>query len=190
MTSGGNSRHDSAGRSIDEKASRSRFVDDRTRIHIELDAPHQADAAHVDNRCVMIGQRAESRLQMLADARDMGEQATLDELINKVESCAARQQVAAVGAAVIAKRNSPGNVLVDECRTDRHTRTEGFTDGHQLRLEAERVKVERISGPSQAALDFVGNEQRATFSHTLRSRPEQTTWKSGECHVRPEWAPG
>ena len=53
--------------------------------------------------------------------------------------------VAAVRAAVIAGRNRAGDIL-DQCGPDRNTRAEGFTDGDELRLEAQRLKVERISG--------------------------------------------
>ena len=34
-------------------------------------------------------------------------------------------------------------------------------DRDQVRLEAQRAEVERLSGPSEAALDFVGDEQRS-----------------------------
>ena len=53
-----------------------------------------------------------------------------------------------------------------ERRADRNAAAKRFAHRDQVRLEAQRAEVERLSGASEAALDFVGNEQRARSSRT------------------------
>ena len=94
------------------------------------------------------------------------------ELLEKHERRAARQQVAAVGAAVVAKGRRLRHPLAEERGGDRHARAERLADGHQVRLEPERLRVERTAGPSEPALDLVGDEERARPAARLgRPRP-------------------
>ena len=103
-----------------------------------------------------------------ADASDVREQPAADELVEHAERGAAGEQVAAVGGAVIAERNRVGDLLADERRADRHAAAERLADRHQVRLQAERREVERVAGPAEAALYFVGDEQRAGLARTPR----------------------
>ena len=62
---------------------------------------------------------------------------------------------------MIAERDRVGDLLADQRGADRHAAAERLADRHQVRLQAERLEVERIAGAAEAALHFVGDEQRA-----------------------------
>ena len=62
---------------------------------------------------------------------------------------------------MIAERDRVRDLLTDERRADRHAAAERLADRDEVRLDAERGEVERIAGAAEAALHFVGDEQRA-----------------------------
>ena len=83
------------------------------------------------------------------------------ELCQHIESGPCRQQVAAIGGAVVAGENLRRDVFADERRADRNTRSDGLADGHQVGRPAERLVVKRVASAAEATLDFVGDQQRA-----------------------------
>ncbi len=62
---------------------------------------------------------------------------------------------------MVAKRRGFRDALAEERRRDRHAGAERLANGHQIGLEAEHLRVERPPGASEAALDLVGDEERA-----------------------------
>ena len=95
-------------------------------------------------------------------------QPAADQLVEEAQRRAAGEQVAAVGAAVIAERDRVRDLLADERRADRHAAAERLAERDQVRLQAERREVERVAGAAEAALHFVGDEQRAGRRRTPR----------------------
>src|SRR6185503_132991 len=92
------------------------------------------------------------------------------ELVEKHLRGTARQQVSAVRAAVVAERRRIGDTLREERRPDGHATAERLAGGDDVRLQPERRGVERHSGPAEAALYFVGDEERAAALARLRNR--------------------
>ena len=105
MTSGGSSRTTvSAVRlTITPRSSAGRHH--RRRVARQLDAPHQAGAADFLDDRVPRRHRAQPPLEVPADAADVREQPAADQLVEDAQRRAAGEQIAAVGAAVIAVRN-------------------------------------------------------------------------------------
>ena len=62
---------------------------------------------------------------------------------------------------MVAGEDLAGDAVGDQRRTDGHARTDGLPDRHQIRVPAERLIVERVSGAAEAALNLVGDEERA-----------------------------
>ena len=108
------------------------------------------------------GHRLEPLFDVTPDPADVREQSAVDQLVEHAERRAARQQVAAVGAAVIAER-------------DRRRATSSLTSAAPIGtpppsalptdmrcgFRPMRREVERIAGAAEAALHFVGDQQRA-----------------------------
>jgi hypothetical protein len=85
-----------------------------------------------------------------------------NELIQKYERGTAGEQVAAIRAAVDRQRKSSARTsFAENRRSHGHAAAKRFPDRAQVRLEAERRKVEWIPGAAQPALNFIGNDQRA-----------------------------
>src|SRR6185436_6851797 len=103
----------------------------------------------------------QARLEHHADALDVVHHAALDELREKRQRRAAREQVAAVRAAVVAVRNRLRDLFADERRANRDAGAERLAERDDVRLEAERLEVERHARAAKAALDFVADQQRA-----------------------------
>ena len=73
-------------------------------------------------------------------------------------------------------RDRPGCAAAATCsdeqrRADRHAGAERLAERHQVRLQAERGRVERPPGAAEAALHFVGDEQRAGAAARRRRSP-------------------
>src|SRR5256885_12458727 len=107
---------------------------------------------------------------MPSHATDMREEPAADELIEKTERRAAGEQVATVRAAVVAERDRLRDLIAHERRAHRHATAEGFADRDEMRLQPQRREVEGITGAAEAALHFIGDEQRARLRARLSDR--------------------
>ena len=105
-------------------------------------------------------ERAQSPLEVGAGGLHVVDEAA-HQLIEDERRGARPEQVAAVGAAMIAGDTACGDAFRHERRADRHTAAERLADGDQVRPQAERLRIERIAGAAQAGLHFVGNVERA-----------------------------
>ena len=191
MTSGGSNRTTVSAVRLTITPLRQRRRHDRRRVARQLEPPHQAgaadflheracDDASACSRCSKCGADA---LDVLADSRRR------PDLVEDAERRAAGEQVAAVGAAVIAERDGVGDLLADQRRADRHAAAERLADGDQMRLEAERREVERMSGAAEAALDFVGDEERAGLRARFVDRRGERRRQRPDRRLRPAPAP-
>ncbi len=131
--------HDRVRRAIHQQPEVERRSDDRQRRPIEIEAPDEPGAAHFADHRVPRGDGAQPALEVRADRGDVRDEVAIDELLEKHQRGAAREQVAAVGAAVIAERRRLRHPLAEERGGDRHARAERLADGHQVRLEPERL---------------------------------------------------
>src|SRR4051794_33558884 len=107
--------------------------------------------------------RLEPLLEARPDALDVLGDAVVEDLGEHAQRRAAREQVAAIGRAVVAEGQRVRDLLADECRTDRDAAAERLADRHQMRLEAERLEIKWVAGAAEAALDLVGDEQGTGF---------------------------
>ena len=71
---------------------------------------------------------------------------------------------------MVAKRRGFRDTLAEECRRDRHASAERLANGHQIGFEAKYSRVEGPPGASEAALDLVGDEERACARARLFDR--------------------
>ena len=101
----------------------------------------------------------------------------LDQFVDEDNRRAARQQVAAVCAAVIAGLHVRGDLFRHQRRTDRHAGAQRLAECHQVRLQAKRGRVKRTPGPAETALDFVCDEERPGAAARLRNRVCGGTWQ-------------
>ena len=83
------------------------------------------------------------------------------QLVEKHLRRPAREQVAAVGAAVIAERRGVGHALREQRRAHRHAAAERLSGANHVRLQTQLRRVEGHTRAAEAALHFVGDEQRA-----------------------------
>ena len=103
------------------------------------------------------------------NAADVRHQAAF-ELVEKHQRRAARQQIAAVGASVIAECGRCGDPLGEERRRNRNACTQRFADRHQIRLQPDLWRAKCAPCPAQAALDLVGDHQRAGRTARIHNR--------------------
>ena len=126
------------------------------------------------------GHLSKRLLEICAGAGDVTDHVAVDQLLEEHQRRAAGEQVAAVGAAVVAERCRRGDSLTELRRPDRHAGAERLAERHQVRLQAKRRRVERAARSAEAGLDLVGNQQRAgagagprnRVRHRLRERPD------------------
>src|SRR5437867_3440904 len=90
----------------------------------------------------------QSLFEIASYATDVRNQTAADELIEEVQRGAAGQQIAAVGATVVAERDLCGHFLTDERGADRHAGSERLADGDKMRPHTEHAEIERISRPA------------------------------------------
>ena len=133
--------HDRFGRAVDDDAARQRRRHDR-RCIASQSRPQISPAPRTSliTGCLArpsLRRRCSRWRPTRPTARD---QAAADQFVQEAKRRAAGQQVAAVGAAVIAERNRVGDVLADERRADRHAAAERLADRDQMRLQAERAR--------------------------------------------------
>ena len=125
-------------------------------------SPHISPAPRtVPDRPAVAPPSPEARAPGARPLRRRAPSARSRQLLEEHQRGAAGQQVAAVGAAVIAGRRRRRDAVGEHRRADRHAGPERLADRHQIRLQAERAGVERPARPPEAALHFVGDEQRA-----------------------------
>ena len=98
------------------------------------------------------------------------EQSAPDQLVEHAQRGTARQQVAAVRAAMVAEGDRVRDLFADEGGADRHAAAERLADRHQMRLEADGGEVERIARSPEPALHFIRDEQRAGAGARVRDR--------------------
>ena len=135
-----------------------------TRSH-ELDADHQALAAHVADERVLLLQRRECRHQVCADRRGVGDQLLLQQLDRRCRR-GAGDGIAAERAGVRAGR--PRHHLGARAGdTERQPRRDPFGDGDDVGLQAEVLRGEHPAGPAHAGLHFVDDEQDAVLRRQL-----------------------
>ena len=106
--------------------------------------------------------RLQAALEMRADGRDVRQQVALEQLIHEIQPGAAGQQVAAVGAAVIAGRHRLRRSTRAAARRQSGCRRQApcrsRSDRDPGRGPSSRTRMPRAA---EAALHFVGDDQRA-----------------------------
>src|SRR5436309_6460527 len=116
--------YDRFGRSVDDDALRERGRDDRRRITRQFESPNQAAAPHLVDERVSRGDRFQSLLEVSANATDARQESAADQLVEKTKRGTAGEQIPAVRAAVIAKRNGRRDILADQRSGDRYAAAE------------------------------------------------------------------
>src|SRR5687767_4733412 len=106
------------------------------------------------------GKRAQPPLEVRAGGPDVIDQAP-HQLIEDKRCRARAQQVATVGAAVIAGRYRLRDALRNERRTNRNAAAKRLPDRHQVGMKPECLRVKRVTGPAESRLYFVGDVERA-----------------------------
>ena len=107
--------------------------------------PHiSAGAADLANDRVAFARARRGRRRIGADRPHVLHEAACRQRLEKHQRRAARQQVAAVRAAVIAGRDGGRDPLAEQRRADRHAGAEGLADGDQVGRQAEALVPERV----------------------------------------------
>ena len=82
-------------------------------------------------------QRAQPSLEVRADGLHVLDQAVIHQLLEEERRGPRGEQVAAIGAAVIAGRNRACDAFRDQRRAHGHARAQRLADRDQIRLPAE-----------------------------------------------------
>ena len=128
----------------------------------ELDAPHQSGAANFRHGARVRGrQLAEPRFEMGTGVAHVLRSPSAGQLVQKHERRAARQQVAAVRAAVIPGARRRRDLVGEQRRADWDAGAERLAERHEIRTQAHRRRSQEGAGPSRSRLHLVGDEQRA-----------------------------
>ena len=86
---------------------------------------------------------------------------------------------------MIAEADRRRDLLREQRGADRHAGAERLAERHQVRLEAKRGGVERPAGAAEAALHFVGDEQRAGAPRSALSIAAAVSRESGRTPPSP-----
>jgi hypothetical protein len=110
---------------------------------------------------------AQALLERNSHTSDVFGNTVVEDLLENRQCRAAREQIAAVGRAVVSVRDGIGDFLRHEGGTDRHPAAESLAHRHEIRRQAERLKVEWMPCPAQTALHLVGDEEGTRSSARL-----------------------
>ena len=112
---------------------------------------------------------------MRADARDVRQQAAVQQLADEVQPGTARQQIAAVRAAVIAEveaRRATSSAI--SAAPIGNAGAERLADRDELRPKSQHRIEERVTGATEPALDLVADHERArAIARRLHGRGER-----------------
>ena len=126
----------------------------------ELDARHQAPAAHVADRFVAFGQRAKLRAQRLADRRRVCDEVLVLEHVQDRQGRRARDRVAAEGREEGRPRAEPVHDLgPGDDRGDRVAVAHRLSEGDDVGGHAPAREAPQLARPAIAGLHLVGDEQ-------------------------------
>ena len=91
----------------------------------------------------------------------MRQHVAVEQLVHEIQPGAAGQQVAAIGAAVVARRHRLADRLAQQRGSNGNAAAKRLADRDQIGIEAEHGRVERVARAAEAALHLVGDDQRA-----------------------------
>src|ERR1700723_1491656 len=99
-------------------------------------------------------------MQVAADLGHILQQVFLVDDRQVFEGDAAGERSASKGRAVLSRRNRGGKRVFREERPERHSRSDRFRDGHDVRHYAEALEGKDFPGAPEPALDLVEDKRR------------------------------
>ena len=129
----------------------------------ELDRDHQAEAARVPDRRVLAGEAAEAGQELIAALTGVRDQPLLLDDIERRVGCGARDDVAAVGAAVGARLPRGHELRPGQDPGQWQPGRDALGHDQDVRLDVPVPDREHLAGPPEPGLDLVGDEQDAVL---------------------------
>src|SRR5271156_658351 len=150
-------------RAIDEQAMLQRGSDQRRAINGEFHAEDETLAADFADEIKFLRESFKALAQFGATFANIREELGAFDGFQKFQSGGADQRSTAEGGAVNARGYACGDGFAGEDGAERKTGGERLGDEHNVRLARELLVGEVTAGASEAALNFVGNEQCAVL---------------------------
>src|ERR1039458_8511245 len=126
---------------------------------VEFGGDHQSRSAHIDDIGMAFGQRAQLRLEILADLCDVGEQILFFDVVDNGGGDGAGQRAPAEGGAVHARMEGAGYLIGAERGAHGNAAGQRLGQGGDVWLNAEVLIGAPLSGAAQAGLNFIGDHQ-------------------------------
>src|SRR5579859_97414 len=160
-------------RAIDEQAAKQGLLNEGSAVDGQFDAKHQAFAADFADKRKFSGESGEAIAKLVATSANVLEKSLVVDDVEKFESRRASKRAAAKRRAVETGRNAVGNGLRGENRAERQSRRERLGDEDDVRLARILLISEIAASAPEAALNFIGDEERAVLgSQGAGSVPE------------------
>src|SRR2546423_9243781 len=164
-------------RAIDEQAAAQGLSDEGISVNGKLDANHQAFAADFADEIEFGAQSGETFVQLRGAFANIFEQPVFLDDVEKFQRGGADQRSAAKGSAMQAGRNASGYRFGSQDCAQRQARGERLGDQNDVRLRRKLLVAKIAAGASEAALNFVGDEQTALLhSQGARAVPESSRY--------------
>ena len=139
---------------------------------IQFHAQHQAHPTNLANAAVLGLQPFELRAEIATNFAHMIQQ--LIQFAQKLDRDRAGQRPSTERRAVHARVHAAGHTIRRENRSQRQSCRERLRDRHDVGLYAVVLVGEVVSGPPQATLDLIENQQSATALRQLSRQSART----------------
>ena len=158
---------------VDEQAALQGLLDKRRAVDGEFDADHETLATNLADEGKFGGEGGEAVVQFFAARADVGEEIFFVNNFEKFEGGGGGERTAAESRPVKTGRDFVGDGLRREDGTERKAGRQRLGDENDVGLTRELLISEVAAGAAEAALNFVGDEERAVFgSKSAGSVPE------------------
>eukprot|EP00982_Pelagococcus_subviridis_P017288 31529-Pelagococcus_subviridis.AAC.10 len=139
----------------------SRLTHQRTRGDVQLHAHEQPAPSHLLHAIAPLQLRAQTGPQLLAAFHDVLHEPRRVDAVEHRVGRAAHERPARERAPVVPRSDRVRHRLRRQHRADGQPARERLRDGHDVRRDAHGLVTPQVPGASEAALDFVENEERA-----------------------------
>src|SRR5450631_827553 len=138
---------------------------------VQIHGQHQARAADVLNRFVLLVQRFERRVKIFAESANMLQQLLL--LTQKLDGNGAGQRTSTECGPVHTRMHATRNPFGGEDGAERQAARQRFGDGDHVRQHTIVLVGKMASGATEAALNLVKHKQRAALFRQARGEFEK-----------------
>ena len=146
-------------RAIEQDSLREALLDDGTGWNLQVDALNESAAADFFCGGVVLNQNFKFVLQVAAYLGDIPQQVLFFDDCQIFQRHTTGQRSASEGRAMLSGGDGGGELFARQERAQGQSGGDRLGDGDDVRLHAERLEGEQISGATQTTLDLVEDER-------------------------------